>query len=92
MDIGGTVFENIIGVNKVSGTGKADLAFVSLKDRKLEVCWVSHKKGSKQVISVMGWRDKTVQHKHHSQSLLIICTKLLVEIRSGTLPRWVPQY
>ena len=35
MDIGGTVFENIIGVNKVSGTGKADLAFVSLKDRKL---------------------------------------------------------
>ena len=48
MDIGGTVFENIIGVNKVSGTGKADLAFVSLKDRKLiEVCWASHKKGSK---------------------------------------------
>ena len=48
MDIGGTVFENIIGVNKVSGTGKADLAFVSLKNRQLiEVCWASHKKGSK---------------------------------------------
>ena len=47
MDIGGTVFENVIGVNKVAGTGKADLVFIALQDRKLvEVCWASHKKGS----------------------------------------------
>jgi len=47
MKIGNTVFENVIGVNKVAGTGKADLVFIALQNRQLvEVCWASHKKGS----------------------------------------------
>ena len=48
MKIGNTVYTNIIGVNKVAGSGKADLVFVALQNRQLvEVCWASHKKGSK---------------------------------------------
>lgn len=44
--IGGTTFDNIVGVNKVAGTGKADLAFVAVQGGKLvEVCWASHKEG-----------------------------------------------
>ena len=47
MKIGNTVYTNVIGVNKVAGTGKADLVFVALQNRQLvEVCWASHKKGS----------------------------------------------
>jgi len=47
MEIGNWTFDNIVGVNKVSGTPKADLAFVSLNDRGLEeVCFASHKMGN----------------------------------------------
>jgi len=47
MKIGNKVYENVIGVNKVAGSGKADLVFVALQNRQLvEVCWASHKKGS----------------------------------------------
>jgi hypothetical protein len=47
LQIGTKTFENVVGVNKVSGTPKADLAFVALQNRKLvEVAWCSHKQGS----------------------------------------------
>lgn len=47
LQIGNKTFENVVGVNKVSGTVKADLAFVALQNRKLvEVAWCSHKMGS----------------------------------------------
>lgn len=47
LQIGTKTFENIVGVNKVEGTVKADLAFVALQNRKLvEVAWCSHKMGS----------------------------------------------
>jgi len=45
--LGGKKYDNVIGVNKVAGTGKADLAFVAVQGGKLvEVCWASHKEGS----------------------------------------------
>jgi len=47
LQIGTKTFSNIVGVNKVEGTVKADLAFVSLQNGKLvEVAWCSHKMGS----------------------------------------------
>lgn len=47
LQIGTKTFSNIVGVNKVEGTVKADLAFVSLQNRKLvEVAWCSHKMGT----------------------------------------------
>lgn len=47
LQIGTKTFENVVGVNKVEGTVKADLAFVSLQNRKLvEVAWCSHKMGA----------------------------------------------
>lgn len=47
LQIGNKTFSNIVGVNKVEGTVKADLAFVSLQNGKLvEVAWCSHKMGS----------------------------------------------
>jgi hypothetical protein len=42
-------FANVVGVNKVAGTPKADLVFVSYSEGSKsfrEVCYVSHKKGS----------------------------------------------
>lgn len=42
-------FYNVVGVNKVAGTPKADLVFVSYNESSKsfsEVCYVSHKKGS----------------------------------------------
>lgn len=42
-------FYNVVGVNKVAGTPKADLVFVSYNQSSksfFEVCFVSHKKGS----------------------------------------------
>ena len=48
LKIGGVGYDNVCGVNKVSGTPKADLVFVSLNGKTfIEVCWVSHKMGSK---------------------------------------------
>jgi hypothetical protein len=47
LQIGKETFSNVVGVNKVAGTVKADLAFVSLQGGKLvEVAWCSHKMGS----------------------------------------------
>jgi hypothetical protein len=47
LEIGNKTFHNVVGVNKVAGTPKADLAFVALRNRKLvEVAWCSHKMGS----------------------------------------------
>lgn len=47
LQIGNKTFSNVVGVNKVAGTVKADLAFVSLQGGKLvEVAWCSHKMGS----------------------------------------------
>jgi hypothetical protein len=47
LQIGTKTFENVVGVNKVAGTPKADLAFVALENRKLvEVAWCSHKMGA----------------------------------------------
>jgi hypothetical protein len=47
LQIGTKTFSNIVGVNKVEGTVKADLAFVALENRKLvEVAWCSHKMGT----------------------------------------------
>lgn len=47
LTIGNKSLSNIVGVNKVQGTVKADLAFVSLQNGKLvEVAWCSHKMGS----------------------------------------------
>lgn len=46
--IGKKKFYNIVGVNKVAGTPKADLVFVSYNENSKvfnEVCFVSHKKG-----------------------------------------------
>lgn len=46
--IGTKKFYNVVGVNKVAGTPKADLVFVSYNERSKsfsEVCYVSHKKG-----------------------------------------------
>lgn len=47
--IGSKKFSNIVGVNKVAGTPKADLVFVAYNESSksfIEVCYVSHKKGS----------------------------------------------
>jgi hypothetical protein len=47
--IGTRKFGNIVGVNKVAGTPKADLVFVAYNASSKsfsEVCYVSHKKGS----------------------------------------------
>ncbi len=45
--VGNTTFENIVGVNKVEGTVKADLALVALEKGKLnDVGWFSHKQGN----------------------------------------------
>jgi len=45
--IGSFIFDGVVGVNKVSGTPKADLALVACKNKKLvEVAYISHKKGS----------------------------------------------
>lgn len=46
LQIGSKTYKNICGVNKVSGTPKADLVFVALAGNKfVEVCFVSHKMG-----------------------------------------------
>lgn len=46
LQIGTKTFSNIVGVNKVEGNVKADLAFVALENRKLvNVAWFSHKQG-----------------------------------------------
>jgi len=46
LQIGTKTFSNIVGVNKVEGKVKADLAFVALENRKLiDVAWFSHKQG-----------------------------------------------
>lgn len=47
--IKGKRFDNIVGINKVSGTPKADLVLVAYDNKTKsfsEVCWFSHKKGS----------------------------------------------
>ena len=44
--VGKHTFNDVVGVNKVSGTPKADLVLVSCKNKKLiGVCFISHKKG-----------------------------------------------
>jgi hypothetical protein len=44
--IGTKKFANVVGVNKVAGTPKADLVFVAFSGGSFyEVCYVSHKKG-----------------------------------------------
>jgi hypothetical protein len=46
LTIGNKTFDNIVGVNKVQGTVKADLAFVGLVNGDLQdVAWFSHKQG-----------------------------------------------
>jgi hypothetical protein len=49
LKIGTKTYNNVVGVNKVAGTPKADLVFVSYNESSksfAEVCYVSHKKGS----------------------------------------------
>jgi hypothetical protein len=46
LKIGNDTFDNIVGINKVAGNVKADLAFVALNGKKLvDVGFYSHKKG-----------------------------------------------
>ncbi len=65
LKIGNHTFNNIVGVNKVEGTVKADLAFVAINGKKLEdVGFYSHKKG-KQAKDFGQWSGTVFLYDHH---------------------------